>query len=333
MPILEQGYEPYTGTVRRGNMRFLAVAVAALLRNRRWWVWALLLLSLLFGSAKEYFLVFVVYVPSVLFKADPGSIPNVFHALVEHPRFYTDMMATQSFWALVMGVTVGAGEIAEDLRSGALTFYLGRPVTRLDYVAGKTAAVSFVVFLVSFAPLLLLFLVQALFEGDWSWLSDHWRVLPAAAVFTVLLCFFVSGVVLGMSAVARRRLWATVAIAGSLLALTMTTWVLAPPNSWTARSEARQLEREMDAAKTKEERRAAWQKFSDTLDDLGSGSDTAGWKALSPLASLTAADRDLFGNPVPANFSGGRHWFLVLGVPLFLFFLLWRRVRAVEVVT
>ncbi len=333
MPILEQGYEPYTGTIRRGNLRFLAVATAALLRNRRWWVWVLLVLSLLFGSVKEYFLVFMVYIPTALLKVDPGNIPNIFRALTEHPRFYTDMMATQSFWALLMGVTVGAGEIAEDLRSGALSFYLGRPVTRFDYVAGKTAAVSFVVLLVSFVPLVLLFAAQALFEADWKWLSDHWRVLPAAMAFAIVLCLFVSGVVLGMSVIARRRLWATVAIAGSLLALTVTTWVLAPPNTWTAHSEARQLEREIEAAKTREERKAAWQKFSDTLDDLGSGSDTAGWKVLSPIASLTAAARDLFGNKVPANFSGGRHWFLVLGVPLLLLGVLWQKVRAVEVVT
>jgi ABC-type transport system involved in multi-copper enzyme maturation permease subunit len=333
MPILEQGYEPYTGTVRRGNLRFVAVAKAAILRNRRWWLWVLLVISLLFGSAKEYFLVFIVYVPTAFFGVDPKNINNFFHALAEHPRFYTDMMSTQSFWALLMGVAVGGGEIAEDLRSGALAFYLGRPVTRLDYVAGKTAAVSFVVFLVTFVPLFLLFVTQALFEGEWRWLSDYWRVLPAALGFTLVLCFFVSGVVLGMSAIARRRLWATVGIAGSLLALTVTTWVLAPPNTWTSHSEGRQLERQMEAAKTREERKAAWEKFSDTLDDLGSGSDTAGWKVLSPIASLSAAARDLFGNKVPANFSGGRHWFLVLGVPLLLFVLLWRRVRAVEVVT
>lgn len=333
MPILEQGYEPYTGTVRRGNPRLLAIAKAAILRNRRWWVWILLLLSLLFGSAKEYFLVLVVYVPTAFFGVDPKNINTFFHALTEHERFYSDMMATQAFWALLMGVTVGAGEIAEDLRSGALAFYLGRPVTRLDYVAGKTAAVSFMVFLVSFVPLAFLFCLHALFEADWGWLGAHWRVLPAALAFTIVLSLFVSGVVLGMSAVARRRLWATVAIAGSLLALTVTTWVLAPPNTWTAHSEARQLEREMREAQTKEERHAAMSRFADTMDDLGSGSDTAGWKFLSPIASLAAAGRDLFGNKVPGNFSGGRHWFFVLGVPLLLFGLLWRRVRAVEVVT
>ncbi len=333
MPILQQGYEPYRGTVRRGNLRFLAIAAAALRRNRRWWVWVLLVLALLFGSAKEYVLVLAVYLPTMLFKAQPGSVPSFIHALAEHPRFYTDMMATQSFWAIVMGVTIGAGEIAEDLRTGGLVFYLGRPVTRLDYVAGKTAAIAAVVAIVTIAPLTILYLTQALFEGSWDWLGDHWRVLPAALGYAAVLSFFVSGIVLGMSAVARRRLWATVVIAGALIALTVTTWVLAPPNTWTARSEQRQLHQQLEDAKTREERKAAWEKFDAALDDLGSASDTAGWKFLSPVASLTAAARDVFGNPVPSNFSGGRHWILVLGAPLLLFGALWRRVRAVEVVT
>mgnify|MGYP003498401155 CR=1 FL=1 len=59
MPILEQGYEPYRGTVKRSNLRFLSIAAAALRRNRRWYVWVLLLMSLLFGSGKEAIFLFI----------------------------------------------------------------------------------------------------------------------------------------------------------------------------------------------------------------------------------------------------------------------------------
>jgi ABC-type transport system involved in multi-copper enzyme maturation permease subunit len=333
MPILEQGYEKYRGKVHRHSLRFLSIALAALKRNRRWWVWVLLMLSLLFGSGKEYLFAFIVYVPTVLFKMNPRDIPPFMQALCEHPRFYSDMLSTQSFWALVMGVTVGAGEIAEDLRSGALTFYLGRPVTRLDYVLGKTASVSFVVLLVTLLPLGILFVAQALFEGEWKWVADHAMVIPASLGYCLVLCLFVSGLVLGVSALARRRLWATVSIAGGLIALSVTAAVLAPAVMWTSHSEERQLHRQLQEAKTKEERKAAMERFSDAYEDLGSSSDTAGWKMLSPMASLTAAARDFFGNDLPRNFSGGRHWALVLGIPFLFYLVLWRRVRAVEVVT
>lgn len=333
MPVHSQGYEPYRGVLHRNNFRILSIARVALQRNRRWWVWALLLLALFAGSVKEYFLVFMVYVPEALFRVDAQKIPNWFRALAEHPRFYSDMLSTQSFWALVMGVTVGAGEIAEDLRTGALSFYLGRPVTRLDYVAGKTAAVSLVVLLVSFLPLCILFAMQALFEGSWPWLRDHLLVLPRALAFNALLSLFVASVVLGMSAVARRRLWATVAIAGAVVALTVTSWVLAPAKAWTSHGEESRLHQAMDRANTQAERRAAMERFSDAYEDIGSASDTADWKVLSPFASLTAAARDIYGNPLPSNFSGGRHWFLLLGCTTMFYGLLYRRVRAVEVVS
>ena len=333
MPIMDQGYQPYRGAIRRSNLRFLQFTLAALRRNRRWWVWVLLILSLLFGSAKEYFLVFMVYVPEALLNVNPRDIPPFFRALAEHPRFYTDMMSTQSFWALVMGVTVGAGEIAEDLRTGALAFYLGRPVTRFDYVLGKVAAVSAVVMLVTLLPVLVLFTAQALFEGRWGWVTSHAKAIPSAVAYACVLSLFVSGLVLGMSAVARRRLWATVSIAGALIALSVTSWVLAPSSTWTSQSEQRAFHRQVQEARTPEQRRAVNERYDEAFDELGSNADTGGWKVLSPMASLSAAARDLFGNDLPTNFSHGRHWGLVLGVPLLFFGLLWRRVRAVEVVT
>ena len=333
MPILEQGYEPFRGTLKRGRGRFLSIAVAALRRNRRWYVWVLLLLSLLFGSVKEYFLLFMVYVPAALFRVDPNDIPPFFRAFAEHPRFYSDMMSTQAFWALVMGITVGAGEIAEDLRTGGLVFYLGRPVTRLDYILGKVVAVSVAILLVTLLPLTVLFLAQALFEGNWRWIADHWRVIPAATAFAVLLCVFVSGLVLGVSAVARRRLWATVSIAGCLVALWTVAGVRAPPYEWTAEGEQRKVHESIEQAKTKEEYREAMRRFADAHDDLGSGADGAAWRALSPTSSLAACARNLFGSPVPSNFRGGVQWWFALGVPAIFFGLLWRKVRAVEVVT
>jgi len=333
MPILEQGYEPYRGTVKRGGLRFLSIAAAALRRNRRWYVWVLLLFSLLFGSGKEAIFLFIAYVPAAFFGVDSNKIDAFIRAFADHPRFYTDMMSSQAFWAIVMGITVGAGEIAEDLRSGGLVFYLGRPVTRLDYLLGKTVSVSFVVSLVTLVPALFLFTVQSLFEGEWAWFRDHLRVLPAILGFTVILCLFVSGLVLGVSAIARRRLWATVSIAGCLLGLWTVAAVLAPPEKWTAQSEQREAHRAIDQAKTREERREAIRKFSLASDELGSRTETASWRALSPTSSLGAVARDLFGNEVPPNFRFGVQWVFVLGIPAAFFGLLWRRIRAVEIVT
>jgi len=333
MPILEQGYEPYRGPVDRGAARFLAIAGAAIKRNRHRYAWILLLLSWIFGSSVEYFFVFFVYaVPAMGIQGGPGG-EAFFQAFVDHPNFHSDMMASQVFWALAMATVVGAGEIAEDFRTGALVFYLGRPVTRLDYVLGKSAAVSVAVLAVTLAPTLLLFCAQALFEGSWTWLRDHARVPLAAATMSLLVCVFASGFVLGISSLVRRRRWATVTVVAVLVGLTVVASVLAPARAWTSDREQEQAAQAVRAATTPEERKAAYRRLSDALDPLGSGSAMAEWRALSPGSLLAACGRDLFGNPLPGNFPPGRHWALALGVPVLLLGVLARRVRGVEVVS
>jgi hypothetical protein len=109
--------------------------------------------------------------------------------------------------------------------------------------------------------------------------------------------------------------------------------VLAPPAAWTAQSEQREIHRAIEEAKTREERREAMKRFAEASDELGSRTGTASWRALSPTSSLGAVARDLFGNEVPSNFRGGIQWIYVLAVPAIFFGLLWRRIRAVEVVT
>jgi ABC-type transport system involved in multi-copper enzyme maturation permease subunit len=334
MPVLEQGYEPYRGPLSAGRARFVAITGAALRRNRRWYVWVLLLLAWLFGSGMEFFMMFLVYaLPAMGVRDGPGGSDAYLQAFVNHPNLYPDLMASQVFWALALATMVGAGEVAEDFRTGALTFYLGRPVTRLDYVLGKAAAVSLAVLAVTLVPTLLLFTLQALFEGSFDWLREHARVPFAACGAALLECVFASGFVLGLSSFVRRRRWATVTVVAILVGLTAVAGALAPARGWTSDREQQRASQAVREADTPEERKAALRRLSDSLDPLGSGSEMAEWRALAPGALLAACGRDLFGNPRPGNFPPGRHWVLALGVPAILLGVLGRRVRAVEVVS
>jgi hypothetical protein len=294
----------------------------------------LLLLAWLFGSGKEFFLLFFVYaLPAMGVRDGPAEANALMRALLDHPNLYPDLMATQVFWALALATVVGAGEIAEDFRTGALTFYLGRPVTRLDYVLGKAAAVSIPVLAVTLLPTLVLFVLQGLFEGSFAWVREHARVPFAAAGMALLACLFASGFVLGLSSFVRRRRWATVTVVAILVGLSSVAGALAPPRGWTSDREQQEASRQVREAASPEERRAALRRLSDSLDPLGSGSEMAAWRALSPASLLAACGRDLFGNPLPGNFPPGRHWVLALGVPALLLGVLGRRVRAVEVVS
>ena len=333
MPILEQGYEPYRGPVDGGRGKFLSIAGAALKRNRRWYAWVLLLASLVFGSSIEYFITFFVYVlPSMGVREGPAGNP-FFRTLVDHPNFWSDLMATQVFWGLALATVVGAGEIAEDFRTGALTFYLGRPVTRRDYVLGKATAVAVPILCVTLVPTLLLFVVQALFVGSLDWVRDRWRVPFAVLGMSLLVCLFASGFVLGISSMVRRRRWATVTVVAVLVGLTLVAATLAPSKGFDNDMSQQEASKAVREARTPEERKDALRRLSDSLDPIGSGSRLAEWRALSPGSLLSACGRDLFDNPLPSNFPPVRHWLLAIGVPLCLLGLLARRVRAVEVVS
>jgi hypothetical protein len=331
MPILERGYEPWTGTLLRRKFAAWPIALAALRRNMRWYAWTLAGAGVAFGSGFATVMLLLAY-GAASFVATNAAPPAFLQVVVSRPEFHLEaLMAWQFFWAIALATLVGAGEVAEDVRTGAVVFYLGRPVSRWDYCLGKVLAVSLPIVLVTFVPTLLLFTMQALFEGTWRWFADHARVVPASLGLTLVLCLFTSGLVLGTSALVRRRRWASVAIAAVYLVLVAVAGIVATSHADTSAGE-RALASAANA-KTPEEAQRRLDKVADQFDPLGSPSPHAGWRFLSPNASLHAVGRDLLGIRVPSNFSGGRHWILLLGIGALGFAVLWRRVRAVEIVT
>ncbi len=333
MPILHQGYEPLAARPRESGARFLPIARAGIQRNLRRWVWALFAAALLFGSGFQYAVIFFTYAAAAVFGIGAQQDQTFMRIFSDSPRFYADLMTTQSLWALILGGVVGAGEIAEDLRTGALAFYLSRPVTRRDYVLGKVLVVAVPVLAVSVLPALVLFAWHATMVGDLDWVLDRWRVPLAIAGQGGLLCAFLSGIVLGVSSLARRRRWATVFIAGLYLGLVITGTILATPRQWSGDRDRREAERILRKRDSDAGREAARRVLDESTATLDSNRTMKGWMFLSPPRSIEACGRDFFGLPVPENFAGGRHWWFLLGLSALGFAVLARRVRAVEVVT
>jgi hypothetical protein len=331
MPILARGYEAWTGKARPGGFRAWPIAWAALRRNLRWYTWCLYAVGLLAGSGAAGFIIFLAYGAISVIAADADP-PAMIRVLVERPEFHLDiLMVLQFFWALALATLIGAGEIGEDLRSGAVVFYLGRPISRLDYCLGKVMAVSIPVLAVTLLPTTILFTIQCLFQGTMRWFLDHARVLPAAAGLSLVLCVFASGLVLGTSALVRRRRWASVGVAALFLIFVATAGAVAPPADWS--DEAERASSRLDDTDDPAEVARRMDQIRDRFDALSSPSRHAGWRFLSPNASLHAVGRDLMGLRVPSNFAGGRHWWFLLGIGGAGLLFVWRRVRAVEVVS
>jgi ABC-2 type transport system permease protein len=75
---------------------------------------------------------------------------------------------------------VGPQQVSRDLTNNALPLYLCRPFSRTEYVVGKMSIVILLLSAISWAPGLLLFLLQSYLEG-WSWFANNLWI--ASAIF------------------------------------------------------------------------------------------------------------------------------------------------------
>jgi len=94
--------------------------------------------------------------------------------------FFQSLLGWQSMLALFLASFIGPGQISPDLANNALSLYLARPFSRVEYVASKMAVLLILLSLMTWIPGLLLFALEAYLEGG-SWMSDHWRI--AAGLF------------------------------------------------------------------------------------------------------------------------------------------------------
>ena len=114
-------------------------------------------------------------------------------------RFFMTFMSVQKTFAIFLAALTGPGLIAPDLANNALTLYFSRPLTRLDYVLGRLAALTGLLSLVTWVPGLTLFFLQAVMaEGNWG--IANWRL--GFGIFTgfLLWIFLVALAALASSA-------------------------------------------------------------------------------------------------------------------------------------
>ena len=91
---------------------------------------------------------------------------------------FREFLERQDIFVFFITIYVGAGLIANDRRANALQIYLSKPLTRLEYVAGKAATLAVFLLGVTWVPAMLLLAVQAMFAGNFAFIRAQ-RV-PAA---------------------------------------------------------------------------------------------------------------------------------------------------------
>ena len=191
MPIHDQGYRRYTGVRRppgRGWAIIAGAAIRSLIRRR-------VFIGLLIGA----WIPFVVRAVQIWAST---NLPQVTF-LAADPLMFRRFLEQQEIFFFFMTVYAGAGLIANDRRANALQIYLSKPITRVEYVAGKLAVLMTFLLLVSWVPAMLLLVIQVAFSGSFEFLRANLYLIPAITVFSFVQVLAVSSAMLALSSLSR----------------------------------------------------------------------------------------------------------------------------------
>ena len=205
MPIHDHGYARYDG-IRRPTGRAWAVIAGAGIRNML--SARPFLFVLLFAWLQFFVRAVMLYLAANVPQAD---------VIAPSPATFRDFLDQQGFFVFVVAVYCGAGLIANDRRANALQIYLSKPLTRVDYIAGKLAVVMAFLVLVTWAPALLLLVLQTMFTGSLAFVREHAFLIPAITLFGFLYVLLASITVLALSSLSTSARYAGVLYAGAVI--------------------------------------------------------------------------------------------------------------------
>lgn len=135
---------------------------------------------------------------------------------------YHCYFSSQIWFSFVISMIVAAPAVADDLRTGAFEFYFSRPVSRTQYLLGRTLPAALLVALVSSGPALLLVLFRLSLCRSGAELWDNLPLLGQVLLFAPLYTAAFSLVPLALGSLSRHRgavrgIWATVFFFGWML--------------------------------------------------------------------------------------------------------------------
>jgi ABC-2 type transport system permease protein len=203
-PIHDQGYRRYGGRREPHGRRWWVIARAGLLariKERR--VVALLLAA---------WLPFLVRAVQIYASANFEQVAF----LAPTPQMFREFLEQQGIFVFIVSIMIGAGLIADDRRANALQIYLSKPLSRVEYIAGKLITLAIVLAFVTWLPAMFLLLLQMLFAGSTKFLREHLFLIPAVTLFAGVQVFVSSFTMLALSSLSKSRRFVAMMYAGAL---------------------------------------------------------------------------------------------------------------------
>jgi ABC-2 type transport system permease protein len=224
MPIFDQGYQHWKGTLSGRAWRWLAITrhgVRGQFRGR------LIRLLLLLAWLPALLLVGLAALGGLFEQGSGGALqllrgtlpqgvtadPHVYRQAVWTIAYATFFKA-EIFYIMALMVVAGPNLISRDLRFNALPLYFARPLTRLDYFLGKLGVLAALVAAVAVVPAVVAYALGVCFSLDLSVVRDTWRLLPASILYGLVIVVSAGPLMLALSSLSRRSLYVGIAWAG-----------------------------------------------------------------------------------------------------------------------
>lgn len=177
MAVYEHTYRPYAGETTPLPSRlsvFPRYAYQEVLKSKLFL--AFMVICLLWPFA----LACILYIPHNLgflktFQLDAEDLKILPFFNFDANWFFNWLMLFQSGFAVLVTFVVGPVLVTSDLRNNGLALYFSRPLTRWEYVFGKSLVLVALLSIITWIPGLLLFAFQVYLEGL-DWLAQHYRV-------------------------------------------------------------------------------------------------------------------------------------------------------------
>ncbi len=201
MAVYEHTYHRYDGELTPEPSRILAFpryAYEETLKSKLFVAFLVVCLLFSFGFAC------MLYIPHNLgfikaFQLDPDEVGDFFANLFNAEFFFYYFMIPTGFMAVVLTVVVGPVLVTSDLRNNGLALYFSRPITRTEYVLGKSLVLVILLSIITWIPGLLLFAFQSYLEG-WEWLSKNYKAAIGISVGSWIWIVVLSLISLAISA-------------------------------------------------------------------------------------------------------------------------------------
>jgi ABC-2 type transport system permease protein len=202
MPIHDQSYRHYEGQRKPGGTAWQVIAGAGIrdiVRKRAFL--GLLIVAWIPFAVRAVQIYLAANYPQASFLAASAST-------------FRDFLQQQELFVFFITIWVGSGLIANDKRANALQIYLSKPLTRVEYIAGKLIILVTFLLMVTWVPGILLLVLQMLFAGNFTFIRQNLFLFPAITLYSFLYVIVVSFTMLALSSTSKSSRFAAVIYAG-----------------------------------------------------------------------------------------------------------------------